>query len=108
MRRFLSQLTAPTIVLYVFLFITQFTNGIYDASGVEPPPAYHVLYPLGLLWAVGWWLMRDSRKRGVKWVFDMGLFLYLAWPIIMPYYLFKTRGVKGFLTIFIFVAAYLG
>lgn len=108
MRRFLPQLTAPTILLYLFLIITQFVNGIYGASEAEPPPAHLLLHPFGFLWAVGWWLMRDSRRRGVKWVFDMGLFLYLAWPFIMPYYLFKTRGVKGFLTILIFVGAYLG
>jgi hypothetical protein len=52
--------------------------------------------------------MRDSRQRGIKWVFDMGLFLYMAWPFIMPYYLFKTRGAKGLLTILIFVGAYVG
>jgi hypothetical protein len=38
----------------------------------------------------------------------MGLFLYIAWPVIMPYYLVKTRGAKGLLVILGFVGAYLG
>ena len=37
-----------------------------------------------------------------------GLFLYIAWPFIMLYYLFKTRGIKGLLTILAFVVVYLG
>lgn len=108
MKSFLSQVTTPTLLLYVFLIIMQFAGGLYAASNLEPPPAYTFLYPLGFIWIIGWWLVRDSQKRGVKWVFDMGLFLYIAWPFVMPYYLFKTRGVKAFLTILIFTAAYLG
>ena len=108
MRRLLSQLSAPTILLYLYLIITQLANGLYTAGNAEPPAIYYLLYPIGFLWVIGWWLMRDSRNRGVRWVFDMGLFLYIAWPFIMPYYLIKTRGVKGLLTILIFVAAYVG
>src|ERR1041384_4901395 len=102
MRRLLSHLSAPTILLYLYLIITELANGIYSARGIEPPGIYYLLYPIGFLWVIGWWLMRDSRKRGVRWVFDMGFFLYIAWPFIMPYYLIKTRGVKGLLTILIF------
>jgi hypothetical protein len=108
MRRLLSQLSAPAILLYLYLVITQLIGGLYAARNAEPPGIYYLLYPIGFLWVIGWWLARDSRRRGVRWVFDMGLFLYVAWPFIMPYYLLKTRGVKGLLTILLFVAAYLG
>jgi len=50
----------------------------------------------------------DSRGRGLSWVFDMGLFLYVAWPFILPYYVVKTRGTKGLLVILSFVAVYVG
>jgi hypothetical protein len=62
----------------------------------------------GFLWAVGWWLRTDCRKRNVAVVYDLGLFLYLAWPIVMPYYLVKTRGAKGLLLILSFIVAYAG
>jgi hypothetical protein len=39
---------------------------------------------------------------------DLGFFLYLAWPVVMPYYLVKTRGAKGLLIMLGFVAAYVG
>ncbi len=40
--------------------------------------------------------------------FDMGLFLYVAWPLVLPYYLIKSRGAKGLLVITGFVAVYIG
>jgi hypothetical protein len=107
-RNLLPKLSAPAALLYLFLVATQFVTGVYLAREAEPPPAFSFLYPLGLLWAVGWWLRDDSRRRGVGWVFDMGLFLYIAWPVLMPYYLLKTRGAKGLLLMLAFGLAYVG
>jgi hypothetical protein len=108
MAKLLSRMTSPTTLLYLFLVVTQVIGGIYLLRRAGQPPAYTFLRPLGLLWAIGWWLQKDSREHGIAWVYDMGLFLYMAWPLIMPYYLFKTRGVKALLTILIFGAVHLG
>lgn len=95
-------------MLYLYLIAVQVVTGLYLAREAKLPPAFSLLYPLGFLWVVGWWLRQDSRGRGVRWVFDMGLFLYIAWPVVMPYYLLKTRGAKGLLAILAFVGAYVG
>ncbi len=108
MTKFFSQITSPTALLYIFLVITQAISGIYLSHDVEPPQSFTLLYSLGLLWLMGWWLQKDSRKHNVKWVMDMGLFLFIAWPFVLLYYLFKTRGVKALLTILAFVGAYVG
>ena len=108
MSNFLPRISTPTLLLYLYLIAAQVVTGVYLARVAEQPPAFTVLYPLGLLWVVGWWLRDDSRRRGVAWVFDMGLFLYIAWPLFMPYYLLKTRGAKGLLVILAFAVAYVG
>lgn len=90
-------------LLYAVVGLGQATAGFYSAVRVDEPPAFITLYPLALLWAVGAWLRADSRTRGVKWVLDMGLFLYIAWPVLMPYYLFKTRRARGLLVALAFV-----
>jgi hypothetical protein len=103
MSNFLPQLVSPAVLLYSYLIVTQITQGIYFAGEFELPPAFRLVYSAGLLWIVGWWLLRDSRKRGVAWVYDNGFFLSIAWPLIMPYYLLKTRGAaKGLLLILAF------
>jgi hypothetical protein len=104
----LSRTFTPAALLYIFLIVTQAASGIYLAGRLEPPPPFALLYTFGFLWVTGWWLSDDGRKRGVAWVLDMGLFLYVAWPIVMPYYLLKTRGAKGLLVILCFLGAYVG
>jgi hypothetical protein len=103
-----QKLVSPAVLLYTYLIIMQFAHGIYLASGIELPPAFALISSAGYLWIVGWWLLTDSRKRGFAWVYDMGLFLYLAWPLIMPYYLLKTRGARGLLLILAFIMVYVG
>ncbi len=107
MNNLLSKLVSPAGLLYIYLIIMQVAHGIYAAAELEPPPAFILVDYVGLIWLIGWWLLRDSRKRGVAWVYDMGLFLSIAWPFIMPYYLIKTRGSNGGLVIFGFVGAYM-
>ena len=108
MSKLLSQVGSPAGLLYIFVTVMQLAIGIYLAAELETPPSLTLLYPLGFLWVIGWWLLRDSRERGVQWVYDVGLFLYIAWPFIIPYYLLKTRGVNGLFVILIFVGVYIG
>jgi hypothetical protein len=104
----LSRIFSPAPLLYTFVVITQFTYGAYLGAQLQFPEGVTVIFAIGILWAVGWWLRTDSRRRGVLSVYDLGFFLYLAWPVVMPYYLVKTRGAKGLLTILGFVVAYVG
>lgn len=102
------QLVSPTALLYIFLSLSHIAQGVYWTGEIEPPPGFLLIYGAGFLWIVAWWLLQDSRKRGITQVYDIGYFLYVAWPLIMPYYLLKTRGVKGLLLIFVFIAVYIG
>lgn len=104
----LSRILSAAPLLYTFVVITEFAHGAYLGAQLEFPAAVTLLFTVGMLWAVGWWLRTDSRRRGVLSVYDLGFFLYLAWPIVMPYYLIKTRGAKGLLVMLGFVAAYIG
>jgi|SRR6266566_4532692 len=104
----LSRILSPAPLLYSFVVITQFVLGVYLGAQLEPPGAFTLLHWIVLLWVIGWWLLADSRKRGIASVYDMGFFLYIAWPLVMPYYLVKTRGAKGLLIILAFVGVYIG
>ena len=104
----LSRMFSPVSLLYTFVVITQFAYGAYVGAQLQFPGGVTYIFAFGMLWAIGWWLRTDSRRRGVLAVYDLGFFLYLAWPVVMPYYLVKTRGAKGLLAILCFVIAYFG
>jgi hypothetical protein len=102
------QIFSPTTLLYAFVLVSQFGFGLYLGRLMEAPPAFIFLHWVGQLWIIGWWLRADSRKRRVAWIYDVGLFLLIAWPIVMTCHLVKTRGAKGLLVILGFITAYFG
>ena len=104
----LPKLVSPTVLLYIYVIIMQIARGVYLTGKIESAPAYEVIDFVGLFWILGWWLLTDSRKRGIAWVYDMGFFLSIAWVFVMPYYLLKTRGAKGLLLILAFICVYFG
>jgi hypothetical protein len=101
-------LGSPTVLFYVFVLLAQLVTGLYVASGIETPPLFDLLSRISFLWILGWWLRADTEKRQVPWVYDMGFFLYLAWPFIMLHYLVESRGVRGLLLIVTCIAIYIG
>ena len=103
----LSRIVSPTVLLYAFAFISEIGQGFYTVTEGESPRGFTVASGIGLLWIMGWWLRRDHRLRGIPWVYDMGMFLYMVWPFLMPYYLIKSRGARGLIGILGFAGAYL-
>ena len=78
----------------------------------EPSPSLALFFSFGPLLAVILWLQKDAQRTGVASVLDLGFFLWFAWPIIIPWYAFKTRGTAGWrllLGLFTLISsAYLG
>jgi hypothetical protein len=108
MTNIFTRLSAPTAFLFLFVIVSQTDHGLHLSNGTEPPFAFTALGPFIYVWIIGWWMQTDCRKRGVTWLLDMGFFLSIAWPFIVPYHLFKTRGIRGFIPILVFVGIFLG
>src|SRR5262245_37803521 len=68
---------------------------LYAATQMEPSPAVALFLTSGPLLAVVLWLQKDARRTGVGAVQDWGYFLLLAWPVVIPWYAFRTRGPSG-------------
>jgi hypothetical protein len=56
--------------------------------------------------AMAAWVMADARKRGRRLCHDYDSFVFFAWPIVVPIYLFQTRGARAFLTLLCFLGVY--
>lgn len=68
---------------------------VYGSAQLEPSPIVALFLSAAPLYAVIMWLEKDAHRTGVGAVLDLGYFLLLAWPIVIPWYAFKTRGRSG-------------
>jgi len=96
-------------IIIGFICLTQAVCAFYANYEMEPPGGFDLLRYLGLFWLIGDWFSKDNKKYKIEWAYDMGFFLYVFWPIFIPYYLFVTRGFKSALSIILgFVTLYVG
>jgi len=65
---------------------------VYGFLGIPPHPFIRLVVSVAPLVAAISWLKSDARARHVSLVHDMGLFLWIAWPVLIPWYAVKTRG----------------
>jgi hypothetical protein len=92
------------MLLFAFILVSQTTDTMFSFTRTEPPPGFDTLISFSQLYALGYWLHADSLRRNFKWPYCRGVLVYAAGFIIIPYYLFKTRGARAFLTLLILVS----
>jgi hypothetical protein len=68
---------------------------LYVLADGDVSPSVELFFRLGPLLAVILWLQKDAARTGVGAVQDLGFFVWLAWPVVIPWYVFKTRGRAG-------------
>jgi hypothetical protein len=83
------------IVAILAALFASLTAAAYATAQIEPSPVVALFLSVGPLFAVVLWLQKDSQRTNVGAVQDLGYFLLLAWPIVIPWYAFKTRGRSG-------------
>jgi hypothetical protein len=91
-----------------WLFVSQAVAGIKYSLDIDSSyGAYFITYffNFGLIYL---WLKSDSKKTHTHLFFDTGLFLFLAWPVVILVYLIRTRGWKAIRIIFIFICIFFG
>lgn len=106
--RLFSRFSLPAMAIYIVAAIRMLSSGFYAGLRVEEPELFVLLVTIVWLWTIGWWLMGDLRKQRRCWVYCPGLFLNFAWPVLLPYYLLKTRGARAMIPIGIMVAISIG
>ena len=68
---------------------------VYGLASVSPSPIPALVLPTAPLVAVVVWLQKDSKRTGVGSVGQWGLWIWIAWPVVIPWYAFKSRGRQG-------------
>ena len=46
-------------------------------------------------YSVAWWVELDRKARGIAAPLEYAAFMFFAWPLLAPYYLFRSRRWRG-------------
>ena len=68
---------------------------LYAVAEAEPSPIVGLFFAVAPLITVILWLQRDARTTGVATVHDLGFLMWISWPVLIPWYAWRTRGVAG-------------
>ncbi len=55
---------------------------------------------------VALWARNDVRARGESKPFEYAFFVFLLWPVVLPYHLIKNRGIDGLVMFIGFLAIF--
>lgn len=100
------QFSIATASLLVYLLLANAANGLYVGLLLQPSSIFQLVSAIAFLWALGWWIIDDNKRYGLTWVQSYGVFLYVIGWIIIPIYLFRTRGSRALLLILLFAGIY--
>jgi hypothetical protein len=78
---------------------------IYGLAGVRPSPLPALFLAFAPLISVILWVQNDARLHRLATIHDLGFFAYLLWPVLVPWYVFKTRGARAWSLALLLLAA---
>jgi hypothetical protein len=77
--------SSPLVFFCLLILLARIGNRLAFARGSHPPLAFDMLFSPGLFWLAGWWLKDDLRKRKSSWVYCLGIFMSVVWPVFLTY-----------------------
>ena len=106
MSKWLQKMMTPTGLLWLYALAFGIATGV-GAEGAEMPKRAGLLASVTWSFLVSLWVTTDAHKRGRQLCYDCDSFVYFAWPLVVPVYLFQTRGVRAFLTLLGFIGIWI-
>jgi hypothetical protein len=104
MPKWLQGMLAPTLMLWLYAAAYGVACGMRD--GMLPTSADYVAR-IALALIVSSWVIADARKRQRHVFYDYDSLIFFAWPVVVPVYLFRTRGFRALLTLLCFAGIWL-
>src|SRR4051812_44486328 len=85
----------PVAWLIALTILFSIESGILTYRGQDIPRTTESLWVLSFGVIAAWWVHSDRRTRGLGAPFEFDAFVFFLWPILVPYYLHRTRGGAG-------------
>lgn len=81
----------------IFTLVVLFTVDIsvLTAYGHEVSDGTEWVWSVAFSLLLALWVRSDRRARNYSAPFEHEAFMFFAWPVVLPYYLYRTRRGKG-------------
>ncbi len=100
----MGRLINPPNSMALLTVIYTANGAIATYFGEYTPGASDLLWNFGLSFILACWVYCDRRQRGFPVPFEFEAFVFFAWPLVVPYYLFSTRDWRAATLIIIALA----
>ncbi len=98
-------MVAPTLMLWLYAVALGVASAMSPDGELSGRVDSISRVALALIMAA--WVSADAQKRKRRLYYDYDSFVFFVWPILVPIYLFQTRGVRAFLTLLCFAGIWL-
>jgi hypothetical protein len=98
----LQGMVAPTLLLWMAALASACAWFAHD-HGLELPRLADVAGRFAQQLTLAFWVGQDARKRRRVLWHDFEAFVFFAWPLVLPVYLWQTRGWRSLITVGCFV-----
>lgn len=86
----------PINVIVFFAAIYYLLSSVAVYLGGYPSYEFQLLWYISNSLFIAWWVIEDKKKQNYHAPYEFGAFVFFAWLIVVPYYLWRTRGRKSF------------
>ena len=91
------------VSLTVLTLVYTSAGAVLALHHLSLPRESQTLWSLSVrLFAAGW-VCLDRKGRGLGLPFEFDAFVFFAWPLFLPYYLYKSRGVRRGILLTVFI-----
>jgi hypothetical protein len=99
---FRAALSFIPLILLTLIFTA--ARGVLASHHLSRPGELTNLESVSQQLFVALWVYLDRQGRHLNLPFEFDAFVFFAWPIVLPYYLVKSRGARGLLLVALFFA----
>ena len=107
MTKLLQRISVTTVMLWICVAAIGAVGGAGPGNEMFSKRA-DLVSRVAFPFVIASWVLADARKRGRCLCYDYEAFVFFAWPVVVPVYLFQTRGLRAFITLLCFGGIWIG
>jgi len=88
------------VLIFTFVIIASAVNVYLNLNDGDWSDSTYRLWNFSVAVLFAFWAVKDQEASGFKYL-DIGYIYFSAWPIVLPIYLVKSRGIEQGITMFL-------